>query len=552
MTDGAATPEATSNPALVVRFAALVAFAVEQPSAGGALREAAKGVVEAAKGGAVTFTFADGVLAADGATVDAPVLAARFAAYGIEELGVTPRASQADLFDLARLLAAAPGDGDPVARFAARAAVLDTKALPRRLRARREPQAEPEPLVTAPPPSRTSRLTPGLPPAVTAAAEPARAASRDAVPVPPEARDAPVRLAAPLAVPETTNAALASAITSLQHADDPKRLTQALEQMVTYSDLAFRQGRHDDLIEGIAALLAIEFTQLERDASDAQRQAFNHAVRRLARPVMLRQLATLRHVRAADPLAVERLQQALFRFGVDAAEAMLDECASAADAGALAACLDSLRGLPRAHEALRAQLSHPNELIVRQSIAILGALRDPASELALDGLLDHPDARTRRDVVAAFARFTSDDSFASLALALGDESPMVRVRAVTALRQRREARVLPLLEPLLRTEPDREVLFAVVDTVGAIGSPEAIQILIQIAQGSGTNPQRDASGLRIQACIALVAIRSPQSMAAVQLLRDDRDREVRQASMRLVAHAKRRPTTQTVAAVSEP
>lgn len=540
MTDGDTTPDPDPKPDLVARFAAFVALAVEQPTAGGELREAAKAVVEAAKRGPVTFTLADGALTVDGAVVAAPVLAARFAAYGIEELGVTSRASQADLLDLARLLAAPPGEGDPVARFASRAAVLDTKALPRRLRARQAPQAEPVPFVPTPPPGRTSKLTPSVDQPATVS-EPALA--RKPTPAPAEPRDAPVRLEAPLVVPDTRSPALASAIRLLQRADDPKSLTQALEQMVSYCDLAFRQGRHDDLIEGVAALIAIEFTQLERDASDAQRQAFNHSVRRLARPVVLRQLATLRHARAGDALAEERLQQALYRFGVDAAEAMLDECAAAANADALTACLECLRGLPRAHDALRLQLTHPNELIVRQAVSILGALRDAPSEAALDGLLDHPDARTRRDVVAALARFDTESSFASLALGLGDESPMVRVRAVTALLARREARVLPLLEPLLRTEPEREVLCAAVAAVGAVGSPEAVQVLIQIAQGHATNSQRDSAGLRIQACIALVAIRTPQAMAAVQLLRDDRDREVRQASMRLVAHARRRPTT---------
>ncbi len=548
-----------SNPELVTRFAALVALAVEQPTAGGELRDAAKRVVEAAKSGGVTFACVDGVLSVDGSPLDAPVLAGRFAAYGVEELGVTPRASQADLLDLARLLAASPGDGDPVARFASRAAVLDTKALPRRLRARSAPPVEPVPLVaparlTGPTPSTTRPVTPPVTPAVTPPVTPpvTPSVAQPVVPAPPEARDAPVRLVAPLAVPEASNPTLASAITALQHAEEPKRLTHALELMVSFCDLAFRQGRQGDLVEGVAALIAIEFVQLERDGTDGPRQAFNHAVRRLARPVLLRQLATLRHARAGDALATERLQAALYRFGVDGAEAMIDEIACAADGAALAACLESLRGLPRAHEALRAQLTHPNELVARQAIAILGALRGAESERTLDGALDHPDARTRRDVVAAFAKLEGEEAFTSLALALGDESPMVRLRAVTALGARREARVLPLLEPLLKSEPDREVLFAVVDTVGAIGTAEAVPMLIQVAQGGGTNPQRDLAALRIQACIALVAIRTPQAMAAVQVLRDDRDREVRQASMRLVAHARRRPTTQSVAAVSEP
>ena len=550
MTDG----DATSNPELVSRFARLVQLALD-PSAGGLeLRDAARSVVEAAKSGTVTFALVEGGLLANGIPVELPEVAARFAAYGVEELGVTPRASQADLLDLARLLAAAPGDGDPVARFASRAAVLDAKALPRRLRARRytqerpalsEAAAAPAPLVSNADPTAPIAETPSARRTPRALPQPSEADAG-----PPVPRDAPVRLMRALAIPEATDEALLAAITILEHADEPKRRALGLEQMVTYCDLAFRQGRHEALILGIAALLAIEFAQIEADPSDERRQAFNHAVRRLARPVLLRQLAVLRHARADDLEAVERLQLALYRFGIDGAEAVLDACTTAPDAAAVGHCLECLRGLPRAHEALRTQVGDPNEIMVRQAIAILGALRDTPSELALDDLLEHPDARARRDAVAALSRFDGDGAFESVAFALADESPLVRLRSVTGLASRKDPRLLGLLEPLLKTERDREVLYATVAALGTLGTPEAVHVLIAIAQGQAANPQRDASGLRIQACIALVAIRTPQAMAAVQVLRDDRDREVRQASMRLVAHAKRRPTTQVNAVIA--
>ena len=543
MTDGAAIP----NPDLVQRFAALVALAVERPTEAREQRDAAKGVIDAARAGAVTFTIADGALLVAGAPVEAPVLAERLRAHGIDELGITPRASQADLYDLVRLLASAPGADDPAARFAARAAAIDPKALPRTLQ-RRAATPEMTPAVETAPAAQAAE-TAG--PAAAPARRSPLAHPRVSVDLPPaEPRDAPVRLVAPLAIPATTNPVLATLIRVLEQADEPRRLIGALEQMVAHCELAFRRGRHDDLIEGIAALVAIEFRQLERDASDERRQAFNHSVRRLARPVLLRQLAVLRHQRAADPVAAERLQQALYRFGADGAEAVLDECICCDSPEALAVSLECLRGLPRAQEALSTLRADPNDVVVRQAVAILGALRDAPSESALDGLLDHADARARRDAVAALARFDGESAFASLALAIGDESPMVRVRAVNGLAARRDPRLLPLLEPLLKAETEREVLYAAVDALGRLGTPESVQALIAIAQGQGANPLRDTSGLRIQACLALVTIRTPQAMAAVQLLRDDRDREVRQASMRLVAHARRRPTSQQTAVIA--
>jgi hypothetical protein len=58
--------------------------------------------------------------------------------------------------------------------------------------------------------------------------------------------------------------------------------------------------------------------------------------------------------------------------------------------------------------------------------------------------------------------------------------------------------------------------------------------------------------MRLQACAALVAIRTPAAMAAVQGLREDRDREVREAAVRLVAQAQRRTTTTGIPAVPSP
>lgn len=564
MTDGDAAP----TNAVLDRFAALVALVAERPSDAMVQRDAARAVTEAAKATPLTLALVDGALQADGAPAESPLIAARFKAYGIEELGITAKASQADLLDLARLLAAAPGDGDPVARFAARAAVLDPKALPRRLRQRTEtvespapspaPPGAPAPRKSTPAIGASSVPTPATPATPDAAATPRKRVSKPSdeespsASPPPEPRDAPVRLVRALEIPKPSDPQLAAAIDAVEVAAVAKELTAALDQFVTYCDIAFRQGRHDALVEGVAAVVAVEYAQLERDGADERRQAFNHAIRRLARPVLLRQLATLRHTRAGTAIDAERLQQALYRFGVDAAEAMLDEATAAATAEARATCIDSLRGLPRAIEALAVMIRDQNELTVRNAVATLGAIGGAPAERLLDKLLEHPEWRVRRDVAASLGRLGSDGSFESLAFLLGDGSAAVRVRAVSALALRKDARLLGLLDPVLKGEADREVLFAAVDALGRLGTAEAVQALIAIAQGQGTNPQRDAAPLRIQACIALVAIRSPQAMAAVQVLRDDKDREVRQASMRLVAHARRRPTTSTIAAVSEP
>jgi len=374
MPEDPATPN-QGKARLVERFIALVVAAVERPQEALEQREAVRAVIEAARAGAVTFTLVDGGLLADGIPVDSPVVAKRFATYGLEELGITAKASQADLLDLARLLAAAPGDGDPVARFAARATVLDSKALPRRLRQRQDVPPAPPPAPEAP--TQAPTLAPLRLPALTPPSTRVTINRTPTMAMPiVEARDAPVRLQHALDLPVPQDPLLAAAIDSFETATDAKQLNAALEGVVTFCDLAFRRGHHDDLIEGITAFIAIEHVQLERDSADERRQAFNHSLRRLARPVILRQLAVLRHVRATDDVARDRLQQAFVRFGVDAAEALIDECQVAPTAEARAVVIDSLRSLPRAREALKALAGDASELAVREAIAILGALRD--------------------------------------------------------------------------------------------------------------------------------------------------------------------------------
>ena len=365
----------------------------------------------------------------------------------------------------------------------------------------------------------------------------------------PEARDAPERLVTALAIPETSEQGLAAARDALNRADTPPLMTAALERLVGLCDIAFRQGRHDDLVEALATLVALEFELLERDSSDVRRQALNHAVRTLAKPVLLRQLAVLRHSRAADPVAAERLQQVIYRFGIDGAEAMIDEFASAPTDAARAVCLECLRGLRRTFDALLAFSQDPRDDVVRQTAQLLGELREPPAYALLAELLQHPDPRTRRIALAALADSGRGEAIDAVAFALNDESVLVRLRAVAALGGRREPEVLRWLLTLIGSESNREVLYAAIGAVGSIATPEAVQVLIPIAAGEGDNPLKRSAAMRIQACTALTIIRTPLAMAAGQALRSDRDRDVREASVRLVAQAQRR-TTSGIAMIS--
>lgn len=508
------TPQ--QNPELVRLLAALVRSFVERAPDAVAQRALVQEIAAVAAAGATALAPGPGgVLLVDGAAVAAPdedsrLLAERLAACGVEEFTITPRAAAADLFDLGRLLGAG-GEGDAAAsRFASGATVLDARALPRKLRARDVPAS----------------IEKALP--------------MSAAVAPPPAKHEELREPAPL--PATEDPRLAAVIASLGEPAELAALRRRLDILVNHADLAFRGGRDADLLEALTALVAIEYAQLQHDASDDRRQTFAHGIRRLARPVLLRRLAVLRHRLAGDATAVTRLQSVLHRYGTDGVEALVDEFAAAPTAAARAACADALLALPRAYDVLFGMCRGGGDVAVRDAAEILAALEDPRAAELLTELLHHADVRTRRSAVAALAVDPRDEAFDGVCFALQDEESMVRARAVAALTDRRDVRAVPRLTPLVAKEPDREVLYAAIAALGVLGGTDAVQTLVRCAEGEGEHPLANTAEYRIHACTALVSIRTPVAMACVQRLHRDRDREVRDASLRLVAQAQRRTT----------
>jgi hypothetical protein len=534
---------------IALRLARLVARVAQEPAVAAEHRRDVRALAKALKKGRAELVVApDGSLRDGELAIAAPdaedaetvaLLGARLAAYGVERVVLADSATEADLFDLVKLLATTPDQADPLAFFAARAAAIDARAIPRSLRSAPLAGAEEPPSAPEPP----SVREPASVKEPASAKEPASVKEPASAPPASEATDKRSdRLTEALELPQTTDAELASLFTALQETEATEHLRDPLERLTVRADQSFRSGDFDTMMTAMAGLVAIEHAQLERDASDERRREFARAARTLATPVLLRQLAAMRHRRAGDPTALRQLQAILHRYGTDGAEALIDEWANVATPEARATCLEALRGLRRTHDALFELVRDTDHARVRQGIAVLGALGDARAEQLVLEQLRHPDASVRRDVVAALERFSSTAALDAIGVALLDEEPVVRLRAIAALVPRGQVAV-KLLAPVLDGEADPEVLFAAIAALGRIGGADAVQLLIRAVNGETQHPRRRGASYRLQACAALAQIRTPQAMAAVQLLRDDRDREVREGAMRLVAQAARRGTT---------
>lgn len=561
---------AAPSPAVgaVLRFVRLVAQVAASPGAVAEHRTAVRALSKALKGQRIELALGeDGALRAGGVplasdeTVDADAIAlltARFSSYGVEQLTLTEKSAEADVNDLVRLLAGAPPSADPIGHFAVRSATIDARGIPRRLKAR-ERTVEVAPLVpTATPrssapvarrPTPASSAVPGevpkpeLVPPVVAAPEPSPATANVVAPEPVEGPSARgEHLAEAIDVPEVDDPRISALVRKIQATDTLLELEPLVNELAEAAELAFRTGEHVLMLNAVTALVAIEFRQLERDSSDDRRRVFVQPLRRLANPPVLRQLAVLRHRLADDATLAARAQAVLYRFGTDGADALMDEYANVATLDGRRTVIAALKGLRRTFDALHDWLRNGDEYDVREAIAVLGALGDERAVRMLGDVQRHADPRVRRAVVSELDAGSGDGALDLLGLALDDESPLVRARATAAL-SRRGASALRHLVPRLDVEPDREVLYGTMHAIAAIGTLEAVAALVRCAKGESTHPQHRTSAFRLQASAALVVIRTPQAMAAVGLLREDRDREVREGSQRLVAQAARRTTS---------
>lgn len=521
----------SSAVALAIRFAQLVAHQVASPGSTPAHRDALRAFVRAMKGHDVTLAasargelLANGELCTD-AVGDAActLLASRLATYGVETITLREGSAEGDLSDLVRLLATEPPADDPAEFFAVRATVIDARGVPRTLRPR--DGVSPAPVSS--------------PPAVDAAEVPLAEEIRvtEQFPVPPPE------------LPVPTDAALAALFARLQQDMELENQRPLLDALADFADSAYRSGKHGVMLEAIVGLMAIEHAALERDPTDARRAAFARPFRRVANPLILRQLAIMRHRMAGNAVIVHRLHSVLSRLGPEGAEALLEEYVNVPTGEARAVMLEALRTLRRTAEVLRKWVRDPDPFVVRDAVMVLRELGGESAARLLAETIRHPQVRVRVATVSALTASTAESVIDLLGVAVADISPAVRASAVAALSARGPDALARLL-PLLDAEADSEVLYAAMNAIGTIGAPEGIQALIACAQGESAHVLGRNSTFRLQACGALVVARTPQAMAAVGLLRDDRDRVVREGAIRLVAQAKRR-TTGSIRVVTE-
>jgi HEAT repeat protein len=260
------------------------------------------------------------------------------------------------------------------------------------------------------------------------------------------------------------------------------------------------------------------------------------ALRRLLRPTVVRGIAQL--LPRKREIASE-LEAVLIRAGAEGADAVIELLAEESLASDRHVYLDVLPRLQAGVPTLVHMLGDTRWFVVRNAADLLGEMRVQSAEPALLPLLEHADERVRKSAANALINLGTTTGFRKVCEMLQAESPKTRAHAAMALASRKDERSTAQLRTVLEDEPDTEVQLALLAALGKIATPAAVEQLIRAAEPKRRLLERKPTSFRIAAIQALAEARTPAALAALGVLKEDKDKEIREAANRAYQHATR-------------
>ncbi|MEO7083927.1 MAG: HEAT repeat domain-containing protein [Gemmatimonadaceae bacterium] len=431
-------------------------------------------------------------------------LLSRMAAHGVRELSFSAKTDRAHLLGVVWILTQDPKIGDGGANATSRLRMLGTTSVGL------------VPVTGIP----TVSLTPSSQPAVT---EASRAPSISVESGP----------ATPLALEAVNHDTSDMLLARLAGATTPEQITRVLGGLATFTDTP------ETCIEDIVRILLALIEHEERSTDSDVKREMRHGMKRVARPTTFRALAAILSTGPADR---DRYIRIFEYFGDDAADEVIEQLAHAESATERRVLFDALVELKRGVPTLIYLLGDGRWYVVRNAAELLGEMRAAEAEQGLAWLLTHTDPRVRQSATSALAKLETPGARAALRNAIRDESRDVRMNATLALAGIKERGSVAVIVRALADEYDPDVQKTLMAALVRIGTPEAVQRLVEVAEPASGLFKKKSTPLRVAALEALAESQAPDAIAAVQALTRDREREVRDAATRALRPRKSTPT----------
>lgn len=538
------------------------------PSAKDAQKAEFRVLMHALAEGAVTLRVERARLVVNGTPLDGPLydgLAQRLELHGVSEIALAADAPPAEVFNLLRAIADQPGVEDVGARLRHSGATRVSVEIASLF------AEEPPPALPDMPALERSGETPaivtgldigaglaGNGPVAPGAAnlEPLTVEHAPPPPPPPPASMAPPPPPRPPSLPPPVPATDLVPFTAVapgapasptprrgaSPADDGLRQLEKnptgpavgdiLAILGGFIDQEVKQGKFEHALKLVAGIVRCE----ERLPESGPRRQYAIALKRIYTKPLLDALVQLMKLPAHE----EDAALALRRAGADGVEVLLDMLVSSPTVAERRGVFNALAGMKEGGEQLIHMLDHPQWYVVRNIAELVGEMGLESAVPALARQLGHDDERVRKAVALALAKIATRSAAEPLRRALRDASPAVRLQAAIGVGGRKANALAMPLVVALDEEKDPEVTRELILALGRIGSPDAVQALIKLAQPSGKILGRKPTAVRVAAVEALRLAGGAAATGTLQGLAEDSDRQVRAAAQAAAAELVKR------------
>jgi HEAT repeat protein len=511
----------TRSSAIADSFARVVFLLRDLPDDKDTQKSAFRGLLALLASQPVRIAVANGRITVDGETADPETpgtveLRRQFLGHGIGELRIPPSLNPGQLLLVVRAIAIAPGAYSRLQQLAdyfADSGVNGVTVSP-------PPGSEPPPVPEPEQPATGNR------PSAAADGAEIKALGPDA------ANEESVGLLHFVTLETRSIGRLEELLIVLERDPGSRAAGDLLNEILAFSDTAAEKQQWPHLARIAAALVRLE----SRVTDESQRRLYGIALRRLVSRSAMEQLARML---PQSELRAE-LITVLRRMGADATELLIQLLIAEPDVGHRRVYFNAVTQMTEGTELLVHMLGHDEWYVVRNVAELCGEMKLEAAVPALTKRLTHSDERVRRAATSALTRIGSSDTMEPLRKALQDTSAVVRLQAATGLEGTRARTLVPVLSRLVEEENHPDVQREMLHALGRIGTPDAIEALIDASRPSRGFFKKKPIAIRIESIEGLRLAGGPASVAALQDLQKDKEDSVRKAASQALKTAVRK------------
>ena len=333
---------------------------------------------------------------------------------------------------------------------------------------------------------------------------------------------------------------LAMAIENLEGQTNPDVLSKNLNAVAVGIGSAVRQQRVHEAIDAMVTVIDHEAHEAREDLRSRYAIAFERAL-------------TEGFVKAVIPFLLDELyardvRRIVSRAGQNGTRVLLNYLVSAKTFAERRAFMAALKHIASGRKIVVSMLDHHQWYVVRNVADVVGELRIAEGVPALGRAVTHEDARVRRAGGIALAKIGTSETVRHLTRVIHDEDRAIRLEVLKHVAARGLASLVMPLVNMIKDEQDAEVIEECYRALGRIGTPNAVQALIEAGQPGGFL-DRHSMGTRLAAVEGLSAAGGSAAKKALQSLARDRNKQVREAVTKGLQEivVDQRPTGQNLA-----